>query len=306
MRGRSINYSDLYGMELALLDKIKRLVIMSLVSEDELMEVLVLKGGNAISIAHGVGNRGSADIDFSMEDNFADVDATFEKIEAALIHLFAEEGLHVFDVRWELRPSNLSDELKAFWGGYSLEFKIAEAAKARQYRGRADRFHTQALALDERQSKIFSVDISPYEYCAPKMEMSLQGYTYYVYPPQLVVFEKVRAICQQLPQYREVVNSHTSRARARDFYDIYELMQHFPIDCTSPASKEMIRRVFAAKRVPEQYLQHMGDQRELHRTDYPSVVANVTSSAVLLDFDTYFDYVVTTFSSVLLPPNPKG
>ena len=120
-------------MELALLDKIKRLVIMSLVSEDELMEVLVLKGGNAISIAHGVGNRGSADIDFSMEDNFADVDATFEKIEAALLQLFAEEGLHVFDVRWELRPSNLSDELKAFWGGYSLEFKIAEAAKAGQY-----------------------------------------------------------------------------------------------------------------------------------------------------------------------------
>ena len=62
--------------------------------------------------------------------------------------------------------------------------------------------------MDERQSKIFSVDISPYEYCAPKMEMSLQGYTYYVYPAQLVVFEKVRAICQQLPQYREVVNSH--------------------------------------------------------------------------------------------------
>jgi hypothetical protein len=43
-------------MELSLLDKIKRLVIVALVADDELMETLVLKGGNAISIAYGVGN----------------------------------------------------------------------------------------------------------------------------------------------------------------------------------------------------------------------------------------------------------
>lgn len=49
-------------MELELLDKIKRLVIVALVSDDELMETLVLKGGNVISIAYGVGNWGSADI----------------------------------------------------------------------------------------------------------------------------------------------------------------------------------------------------------------------------------------------------
>jgi hypothetical protein len=50
----------------------------------------VLKGGNAISIAYGVGNRGSADIDFSMAENFADVAATFAKIETALVSIFAE------------------------------------------------------------------------------------------------------------------------------------------------------------------------------------------------------------------------
>jgi len=290
-------------MELELLGKIKRLVIVALVSDDELMGTLVLKGGNAISIAYGVGNRGSADIDFSMAENFADVAATFAKIETALVSIFAEEDLHVFDVRWEHRPSNthhLSADLQSFWGGYSLEFKIADAEKARQYRGRPDRFHTQALALDERQSKIFSVDISPYEYCAPKIEMTLHGYTYYVYPPQLVVFEKLRAICQQLPQYRQVVGSHTSRARARDFYDIYELMQAFPIDAVSAESREMIRRVFAAKRVPEDYLARVGEQRELHRTDYPSVVSNVSDASALLGFDFYVDYVQATFSELLL------
>lgn len=95
-------------MELELFDKIKRLVIVALVSDDELMETLVLKGGNAISIAYRVGNRRSADIDFSMAENFADVDATFAKIETVLVSIFAEEDLPVFDVRWEHRPSNLS------------------------------------------------------------------------------------------------------------------------------------------------------------------------------------------------------
>ncbi|OGX82162.1 hypothetical protein [Hymenobacter coccineus] len=55
-----MNYSikpTLRTMELGLLDKIKRLVIVALVSDDELMETLVPKRGNALSIAHEVGNR---------------------------------------------------------------------------------------------------------------------------------------------------------------------------------------------------------------------------------------------------------
>lgn len=56
-------------MELERLDKIKGLVIVALVSDNELMETLVLIGGNAISIAYGIGNRGSSDIDFSMAES---------------------------------------------------------------------------------------------------------------------------------------------------------------------------------------------------------------------------------------------
>ena len=112
-------------MGLELLDKIKRLVIVVLVSDGDLVETLVLKGGNAISIAYGVGNQGSADIDFSMAGNFVDVAATFAKIETTLVSIFAEEHLHVFEVRWEHRPSNtnhLSTDLQSFWGGYSMDF----------------------------------------------------------------------------------------------------------------------------------------------------------------------------------------
>ncbi|RZK44951.1 MAG: hypothetical protein EOO61_01945, partial [Hymenobacter sp.] len=71
-------------MELSLLDRIKRLVIVALVTDDILMETLVLKGGNALSIAYGVGNRGSVDLDFSMEQDFEDVQQTVQTIATNL------------------------------------------------------------------------------------------------------------------------------------------------------------------------------------------------------------------------------
>jgi hypothetical protein len=54
---------------------------MALVSDDKVMEKLVVKGCNTIGIAYGVSNRSSADIDLSMDGNFADVEATFAEIE---------------------------------------------------------------------------------------------------------------------------------------------------------------------------------------------------------------------------------
>jgi len=292
-------------MDLALLDKIKRLVIVALVADDELMETLVLKGGNAISIAYGVGNRGSADLDFSMAADFTEVEDTFARVADSLRTVFAEEQLHVFDVQWATRPKKLREDLKSFWGGYELKFKVTHVTTALQHGDNLEQLRRTALTFDQEHTRSFSVDISPYEYCELKIEKTLDGYTYYVYSPQLVVFEKLRAICQQMPAYKDVVGSHKTTGRARDFYDIYELMQAFTIDTTSAASLEALRRVFGAKRVPESYLAQIGDYRELHRADYASVTANVTSQANLREFDFYFDYVVTHFS-YLLDQNPAG
>lgn len=288
-------------MELPLLDKIKRLVIIALVADDELMEKLVLKGGNAISIAYEVGNRGSADLDFSMADDFEDLEATFATIERSLVTVFAEEGLHAFDVRWQQRPRKLAEHLKAFWGGYLLEFKLTPVAQARQHADDLAGLRRNSLTFDAQQNRKFTVDISPFEYCELKVEKTLNGYTYYVYPPQLVVFEKLRAICQQIPAYGEIVGGHKSVGRARDFYDIYTLAHEFTIDSTSEAALDALRQVFGAKRVPEAYLATIAAYRDLHRADYKSVEANVTAGTQLLGFDAYFDYVITHFSRLLEP-----
>lgn len=63
----------LKAAQMNLLEKtkfIRRLVIISLFADDDLMNVFVLKGGNAIDIIYGLGDRASIDIDVSMANDF--------------------------------------------------------------------------------------------------------------------------------------------------------------------------------------------------------------------------------------------
>ncbi len=50
--------------------QIRKLVIISLFADDELMNTFVLKGGNAIDIIYGLSDRASIDIDVSMAKDF--------------------------------------------------------------------------------------------------------------------------------------------------------------------------------------------------------------------------------------------
>lgn len=113
-------------MDLPLLDRIKRLAITAMVSDDELMELLVLKGGNAIDIVYQLSGRASVDLDFSMQYEFdkEDLDEIKIKVEKALNNTFAQEGMKVFDVKLVERPSNMDEKYKDFWGGYEIDFKV--------------------------------------------------------------------------------------------------------------------------------------------------------------------------------------
>ena len=68
-----------------LLEKIKRLTIVALLSDEILMALLVLKGGNAIDIAYDLSSRGSVDIDFSMEKDFSDEERVRVKNQSSAI-----------------------------------------------------------------------------------------------------------------------------------------------------------------------------------------------------------------------------
>lgn len=49
------------------INEIKRCTLQAMMKDDLLMQGLVLKGGNALQLAYDITNRGSIDIDFSME-----------------------------------------------------------------------------------------------------------------------------------------------------------------------------------------------------------------------------------------------
>src|SRR5688500_2815085 len=75
-----------------LLDRIKILAVQAMFSDDDLLEKLVLKGGNAMVLIHRVGARTSVDLDFSLEQDFGnDVAGVRSRIEKLLTDAFAAD-----------------------------------------------------------------------------------------------------------------------------------------------------------------------------------------------------------------------
>ena len=51
----------------------------------------------------------------------------------------------------------------------------------------------------------------------------------YAYSPQMLVAEKLRAICQQMPEYTSYLRKHAT-PRGRDFLDIHTVAEYFKVD----------------------------------------------------------------------------
>ena len=108
----------------------------------------------------------------------------------------------------------------------------------------------------------------------------------------MLALEKLRALCQQVPEYRGIVFSMTPKSRARDFYDIYNLTRSFSIDYKIPENIELCKHIFDAKRVPLDFINKIEDQRELHRQSWNSLTDTVGEKEILKDYDFYFDFVI--------------
>lgn len=274
------------------LEKIKRLTVVSMFSDEELEEDLVLKGGNAMDLVHRLSSRASMDLDFSMQHDFADgVDKFRARVERALQRTFKPEGYEIFDVKMQEKPDLISDDMKDFWGGYGVEFKIIGTALYQAHKDDIAALRRHAINIG--QGKKFLIDISRFEYTVGKQEVDLDGYRIYVYTAEMIVCEKLRAICQQLPDYASIIRrSYAGKARARDFLDIHVLVNATGIDLTTPQNQELLTEMFKAKRVPLQYLGQLKDQRSFHQADFASVVATVKEGLELESFDYYFDFVL--------------
>ncbi len=272
---------------------VRTLTIVALFSDDLLFEKIVLKGGNALSLVYGLSTRTSLDLDFSIEQDFADLSDTRRRIFRAVKERFSSAGFVVFDESFEPKPQVLGPNQQPWWGGYELKFKLIEEAKYKALGESLEVIRRNALVVGPEQQRKFSVDMSKFEYCEGKVERELDSYTIYVYSPEMIVIEKLRAICQQMPEY--TLRSQPS-PRARDFYDIWRVVTVAKINLVAPENIELAHHIFAAKEVPLVLLDKVRDQRDVHRPDWPAVVAAVAETPN--DFDFYFDFVVEQIAAL--------
>ncbi len=270
--------------------KIKRLTIKALFSDDSLLHRLVLKGGNLLDVVYDLSARASADLDFSVDGDLGPAVELQRRIEFCLKSAFADVQFEVFDVNVLEKPDKLSDDMKPFWGGYQIDFKIIETRLFRKFAGNLEQLRRNAASVGQRGSTRFEIDISKHEYCEPKQSAQLDFLTIYAYTPLMIVCEKLRAICQQMPEYTRKMHNHAS-ARARDFVDIHSIAQRYPIDVGGNEILTLLPKIFAAKRVPLSLLHRIPGQREFHRPDFTAVKATVHPQFALQEFDFYYDFV---------------
>lgn len=279
--------------------EVRRIVIIAMFSDDILYDRLVLKGGNAISLVYGIGKRSSLDVDFSIEGEFSDLDDIEARIRKALSDRFDQAGFIVFDFLFGPRPAT-GGEKNPLWGGYRVEFKLIPKAFYNKVTGEIESVRRNATVIGPAQQRTFRIDISKNEFCASKAEKEVDKYTVYVYSPAMIAVEKLRAICQQMPEYPLRV---AKTPRARDFYDISLLLEHANVDFGSAEVNDLIAPVFAAKQVGIELIAKIAGYRDFHQQDWPSVQDSVAGN--IRSFEHYFDTVLQQTAKIRIPVDKK-
>ncbi len=270
---------------------IRTLMLVAVASDDDLVERLVLKGGNALEIVHRIGERASLELDFSVDGDLEDLEDVRRRLFQALRDRFDSVGLILFDERLDPRPEGSET---ARWGGYVAQFKLIERDRYRQLNGDLDAMRREAHVSGPAHQRVFTIEISKFEYCEGKMEAQVDEYTCYVYTLAMIATEKLRAICQQMPDYPKRRNP---TPRARDFYDIEVIVNYGGVSLVAEESLVLVQRMFEIKEVPIRLLARIGAYREFHRQDWPAVQNAVRVK--LRDFDYYFDFVLGQARHVL-------
>jgi len=268
---------------------IRRTTIIALFADDELAEMLALKGGNALSLVHGITTRASVDLDFSIKQDFPDFPRAKGRIFRLLKDRFDSAGYVVFDEKLTPKPQIDGEDTMPRWGGYELKFKLLPNELYETLRrSHPDNLSNLAMVTGPGDKRVFKVDLSKYEYIDGKEAYELDDFSIYVYTPEMIVIEKLRAICQQMPEYED---PRLAAPRARDFFDIHETITKLSIDLTTAANVELLRLIFDAKKVPFALLAQVQGTRNFHRLDWRSVETSVVGGPVE-SFDFYFDFVL--------------
>ena len=280
-------------MDLENIREIRKIALIGLFSNDILLERIVFKGGSALELVYALSSRSSIDIDFSIENDF--VGSELQEIETlfkeSLSHKFKESGYLLFDFVFTHRPKFLRADAPPFWGGYNIDFKVISSTAAKTLAFDIQQMRRQSSIATLSQGKTFRIEISKHEYCKEKTYGEIDGYKISVYTLRAIMFEKFRAICQQMKEYPY---TKTASPRPRDFYDIQKIMVVEEFDKTlSPEDLLIIKAIFTQKAVPLSLLELIDKYKDFHQQDLASLLDTLSpSEQKAFNFDTCYTQVV--------------
>lgn len=274
--------------------EIKALAIIALCSDDYLMDKLILKGGSCIELAYQISARASKDIDFSTNYSFTKdiIKEITKKLNLNLKKFFEPAGYFPFDIKFIEKPPDPDNN--NIHSGYKLTIKITTKENHARYNDSKDLLNKTALPVGKNNSRKLEIEISKHEYCCLKEKRQIKGHDIFVYSPMLIVFEKLRAICQSMKEYREHMGFKPfAKERARDFYDIERVNEAIArIDFKNNENRDILGLVFMAKNVPLHLLDKIKDNVSIHMLGAESVKSTELANAVHKNYQYYIDYVL--------------
>ena len=281
-------------------ETIKRTTLKAVFSDEHLESVLTLKGGNALNL-HGLTQRESQDLDFSIKESIrlsAEEEGKVfkEKITAA----FREQGYQLLSYKFQDKPRVRNDRTPPFWGGYVITFSIIKEKELQTLKDKGiQNFNAYAESMGDGSKKI-QIDLSFEEYTDPRVTTEIDGTTVYLYSPLMIVYEKIRASCQQLEEY----TLSSDKTRARDLYDIYSTLTDISNvelreAVVNPDNFQILRRMFALKAVPIELIPEVSSIKARLQADYEqSVLPQIPANIDHPDFEYLFAYNMALFDEL--------
>lgn len=277
-------------------DLFRSLIIKALFLNDFLADKLTLKGGSALDLVYNLTGRSSLDIDVALAEDFSSSDL-FE-IEGTLLKtlndLFNEENYTVFDLTFTKRPKIESNPR---WGGYLAEFKIMEGIYSEEEISKNLEKYRRCNSIPIGSSRKFKIDISKYEATHNATNSNYDGIEINVYSLEMIVYEKIRAICQQLPEYKYNMG-HFKKSRLKDFYDIYKIVKNNHINRNRLNLRDLTE-FFDAKEVPLELLNQISKYKEHFKEGESQLLETLRKEeSTNYNFNTIFDYVVNLIAEI--------
>ncbi|MBA8777357.1 nucleotidyl transferase AbiEii/AbiGii toxin family protein [Staphylococcus schleiferi subsp. coagulans] len=281
---------------------IKRTTLKAIFLDERLENILTLKGGNALHL-HGLTKRESQDLDFSIRESIR----LAEKNEGVIFEnnikkAFEEKGYHVISYKFQDKPKVRDNKTPPFWGGYMITFSIIKYTELQRLESKGiQNFNAYAESMGDGSKKI-KIDLSFEEYTDPRTTTEIDGVKIYLYSPLMIVYEKIRASCQQLKEYE----LSSDKTRARDLYDIYSILTNISNvelreEVVNPNNFHILRRMFELKEVPIELIPKVKKIKDRLLQDYKqTVLPQIPANAETPDFEYLFMYNIELFDELYI------